>query len=87
MSAFIVTYDLHDASKETALLEYLRAYSYAKVANSSYVILSQKTPDQIRDDITAITDKKITVYVFTVVRPYSGFGGTDVNDWLAKWMP
>ncbi len=87
MGLYLVSYDLHDASKETDLLQYLKAFGWARVTESSYAILTNKAPTDVVNDIKTITNNQTTVYVFSIIQPYGGYGSANVNDWLAKHVP
>lgn len=86
MAAYLITYDLSDPDRESDLLNYIKINSWAQASKSSYAVISSKTAEQIVADIQKITNNEIVVYVFTVRRPYSGFGPKEVNDWLAPNM-
>jgi hypothetical protein len=86
MATYLITYDLQDPSKEKALLDYLVNGTLA--TKSSYLLTtSSETPQQLVDAIRAIANDKIHVYVFTIAKPYYGFGPNAANDWLTKHLP
>ena len=87
MAIYLITYDLKEPAYEQELLSYVRSAGYAMVTKSSYVVIGNKTADQIVSDIRQIANDNIYVYVFTVSNPYSGFGDTSVNNWLANNVP
>jgi hypothetical protein len=62
MAKYLLTYDLHDKSKERDLLEYLEAMGAKEVAESSYVMRHDVNALGIVEDITSIT-ARITLYV------------------------
>jgi hypothetical protein len=84
MATFLITYDLHDKSYETKLLEYIKALAWAKAAESSYAVTTSKSSEQIVTDIKKITSDKIQLYVLTISKPYYGYGPKEVNDWLDR---
>lgn len=86
MSVVLITYDLGDKTREGDLLDYMEENDATLVTESSYVLVTDKTPDEIKEEIKAIT-KKITVFVFTISAPWAGFGPTDVIDYLQKVLP
>jgi CRISPR/Cas system-associated endoribonuclease Cas2 len=84
MGAYLITYDLHDKSKENDLLAYIRTNGYAMVSESSYVVLRDTTSGQIVSDIKRITGDRVNVYVFGIGSSWNSFGPQQINDWLSR---
>lgn len=81
MSTFLITYDLRDPDYEKDLLKFLE--NAQMVAESSYVITTDWTAQQLVDGVKRATKEKVTVYVFPIGKG-GGFGPKSVNDWLLK---
>jgi hypothetical protein len=83
MPAYLVTYRLpRPVQNYAGLYKYLDAHPSTEVGTSSRVILSSKTAEEIRKDLGTFLDTNDHFYVFGLSGWYSGFGPTDVNNWL-----
>jgi hypothetical protein len=87
MAIYLITYELSDGAREADILAYIRATGYAMLTRSSYVVIRNNTTEQIVTDMRAMARDAIQVYVFTIAKPYFGFGQTEVNTWLATVLP
>lgn len=87
MAVLLISYDLHESSYEGSVLDYIKGADWAMITKSSYLVITNKGPSDVVADLQAITKNKITVYVLSVRRPYSGYGPQDVNAWLEKNLP
>jgi hypothetical protein len=88
MAVLLVTYDLSKPGQDYAdLLKYLKGFSWARLSESSYAIVTDQSPESIATAARNHMDANDTVYVIHLKRPYAGFGPTLVNDWLEKHLP
>jgi hypothetical protein len=70
----LITYDLKDSAFEDALLEYLDEHDAEMLAESSYLVVSDRPPKDFVSEICGLTDKKIVLYVLPLARGWSAFG-------------
>jgi CRISPR/Cas system-associated endoribonuclease Cas2 len=63
MADYLITYDLHDRSREDDLLAYLKRKGAKLVTASSYKMTSGRSAEDIVERVKKIT-KRITIYVF-----------------------
>jgi hypothetical protein len=83
MSVLLITYELNKSGKVYSdLLKIIKSYPYAQLSESSYAILTDKTPATIYAELKPSLDKNDYIYIITLNRPYSGSGLTIVNEWL-----
>lgn len=88
MPVLLVTYDLNKPGQDYSdLLKTIKGYAYAKLSESSYAILTDKSPQTIYDQLKPTIDKNDNLYVINLKRPYSGQGPQEVNNWLEKRLP
>lgn len=86
MSVLLVTYDLNQETKRPNITKKLKeSYpSWAKLSESSYAISTNASPEAVVNTLRPMLDDNDTIYVITLNRPYTGWGPTKVNDWLAS---
>lgn len=88
MAVLLVTYDLSKPGQDYAdLLKYIKGFGWARLSESSYAIATDQSPDTVVTAARKYLDANDHVYVINLKRPYSGFGPTDVNEWLEKNLP
>ena len=90
MAVYSITYDLN---KETSSKDYNGLYrviksftAWARICDSSYVVETSMTPDQMYDAFAPYLDDNDYLMIFSVARPYSGRNTTDVIEWLRQRM-
>lgn len=86
MGTYLITYDLHDASREDDLLGYIRTGTWALISESSYAVVRDDTAAKIVEDIRQIAKDQIRVYVFAITRLWNSYGTAEVNEWLYNNM-
>jgi hypothetical protein len=85
MSILLVTYDLNKAGQDyDGFYKIIKSFNYTKLSESSYAIQTDETPAKLYEKLFPHIDKNDHFYVITLKKPYSGFGPTDVNNWLDK---
>jgi hypothetical protein len=88
MAVLQITYDLNKPSKDYAdVLKTIKGYSWAKLSESSYAIVTDSTPQAVFDRLKPYLDSNDNLYVINLKRPYAGFGPKEVNEWLEKNLP
>jgi hypothetical protein len=88
MAVLLVTYDLNRPGQDyPELLKAIKGYAYAKLSESSYAILTDKTPQAVYSQLLPFIDKNDNLYVINLKQPYGGQGLKEVNDWLSKYLP
>ena len=84
---YIVSYDLQEPEKkyEELLAKIKEASAWAKLGGSAYLIVSDKTPVELRNEYRNVLDDNDKIYVGTVNPPAAGYGmPKDVSDWILK---
>ena len=85
MPLLLVTYDSKKSRKDLSdLFDQLEKYSNVRLSKSSYIIITDKTPKIVCDQLKKYLGKKDNLYVISVKRPYEAFGPNLANDWLYK---
>lgn len=91
MSTYIVTYDLRKPGRNYEdLYTYLKSLdNWCHLADSTWVVVSSKSAEQIRDGIAAVVDAGDRYAVIKGATPGVGawHGMADeVSDWLKKYL-
>jgi len=87
MTAYIISYDLSQPGQNYEnVLKTIKSYNnWAKLGGSTYIIISDSSPVQIRDKISQEMDSNDNLYVGVVSSPAAWRGMSDeVSDWLKK---
>lgn len=82
---YIISYDLSNPGRNYEdLLKRIKSYhSWARLGGSAYVIKTEKTYVEIRDDLMKSLDENDKLFVGTVNAPAAWIGlAKDVSDWL-----
>jgi hypothetical protein len=83
MPILLITYSLNKSKQDCSeLLKNIRSYPHAQLSESSYAIVTNKTPAAIYAELKPLLDKNDYIYIITLNRPYSGCGLNNVNHWL-----
>lgn len=87
MTAKLIAYDLNYETKRPDIVGDIKSYgTWARLSESSYVIYTLDTVDKVYDKLSKHIDGNDQLYVISVGKPYSGYGPSDVNDWLQNNM-
>jgi hypothetical protein len=81
----IVSYDLVNPGQNyEALLKRLKNYpQWARLGGSAYLILTNQTPVQVRDDLAAVLDSNDKIFVGTAPSPSAWQGmPEEVSRWI-----
>ena len=85
MALLLITFDLHKPKQgHGELIEQIKKYSYVRLSDTSYAIITDKTPMNVCDGLKKIIQKEDSLYVITLKHPYDGCGPNLANDWLMK---
>ncbi|MGD0036116.1 MAG: hypothetical protein ABSC53_02340 [Bacteroidota bacterium] len=85
MPLLLVTFDPNKPEQDHSnLLDEIMSYSNIRLSESSYAIITDKTPEAVCSDLNKFIDKNDNLYVITLKRPYDGYGPNLANDWLKK---
>ena len=89
MTTFCVSYDLNKSGQNyNALYEELKkSPRWCHPMDSTWLIVTSETAEQLRDRIRKHLDDNDTLLVIKVVRPYSGWLTKEVWDWLQENIP
>jgi hypothetical protein len=85
MKTFIISYDLKKPGQHYEnLVKKIRGYgTWAKLGGSAYLIVTAKTPNEIRDDLGSAIDADDALFVGTCPVPSAWRG---LPDNVAKWI-
>ena len=87
MPLLLVTYDLNRPEKDYSdLFKHIERYSNVRLSESSYAIITDKAPKAVCEELKKYVNKKDSVYIITLKRPYDGYGSKFVTDWLWKTL-
>ena len=85
MPLLLVAYDPDKPEQDhSTLLERIEKYSNVRLTQSSYAIITDKTPETVCGELHKYLDKKDNLFVITLKRPYDAYGPSLANDWLYK---
>jgi hypothetical protein len=85
MPLLLVTYDLGKTGTDyPGLLKKINRYSNIRITESSYAIITDKSPKDVCAEMQKYVDGENTVYVITLNRPYEASDMNYVSDWLNK---
>ncbi len=89
MAIFAVTYDLYTKGQNyTAVHNYLERFEHCKDLLSFWLIETNATTDQVRNDLAQLTDENDVIFVVQLERNWSSvnFGCADwLNDPERNW--
>ncbi|MBL8578894.1 MAG: hypothetical protein JNK47_16850 [Mesorhizobium sp.] len=83
---FSVNYDLNKEVKRPNIVAEIRKTDYARLSESSYIIDTLETADQVYARFKKHLDSNDHFFVLRVTKPYTGWGPKDVVDWLDSKM-
>ena len=87
--AYIITYDLSKPGRNyEEVLSIIKDYPlWAKLGGSSYIIMTEETPAQIRDKIIRVLDSNDKLFVGRVKAPAAWYNMSDeVSSWLKEHL-
>ncbi|MCX6122405.1 MAG: hypothetical protein NTX44_12420 [Ignavibacteriales bacterium] len=85
MALLIVSFNIKNSEKDhSELLSRIEKYSNIQLSESSYVIITDKTPKIVCEDLIKFLEKNDNLYVITLKRPYEAYGSKLAIDWLNK---
>jgi hypothetical protein len=85
MPLLLVTFEPDKTGqKHPKLLDEIKSYSYTRLSESSYAIITDKSPDVVCEELKKHLTIKDNIYVINLKRPYAAYGPELVTDWLYK---
>lgn len=83
MSVLLVTYDLRQPNRDyEPLLAALRKYTHCHALQSTWLIDTASTPQQVRDALTKLVDSNDQLYVFRLRHHWAATRKEPCTDWL-----
>lgn len=83
MRSLLVAYDLNNEVRRPPIVDEIRkSPGYARLSESSYIISTDETVQQVYDRFNPLIDKDDDFFVVTVTRPWIGYSFRNVMDWL-----
>jgi len=81
----LITYDLNKEIVRPNIVGAIKQLggSWAKLSESSYATNTPLTTEQIYQRLKPLLDANDHIYIITLQQPHSGYGPTEVNQWLA----
>jgi hypothetical protein len=87
MPSLLVTYDPARPERDYSdFLKHIERYSNARLSESSYAIITDKTPQAVCGELRRFVKKNGSLFVITLKQPYDGCGPSLTNDWLRKTL-
>ena len=88
MSVLLVTYDLNKPGQDYKdLLKLVKSYAHARLSESSYAIITDKSADTVFEELKKYIDKNDNLLVINLNKPFAGRQAQEVLDWLTKNLP
>lgn len=90
MNTIMVSYDLmFPGQKYGVIRQYMEQHPWAHPLASMWLIQTSKTPEQVRRDLMAITDRNDKLFVQDVTNMPNAWSGMpqDVAEWLQTFVP
>lgn len=85
MSLMLVTYDCNRSEQDySGFFRHIERYSNVRLSESSYAIITDKTPKAICAELEEFIDEDDNLYVITLKKPYDASGPNLASDWLKK---
>jgi hypothetical protein len=85
MPLLLVTYDLNRPEQDDSdLLNEIKKYSNVRLSESSYAIITDKTPEVVCKEMEKYIDVNQNIFIINLKRPYEAYGSELVSDWLKK---
>ena len=71
----LITYDLHDPAYEDDVLGYIKGHKeWDELCGSSYIIVTDKDPSSVRDELKEAAEDEITCFVCPAKAPWASRG-------------
>lgn len=84
MKAYIISYDLTNPGKNYEdLLKKIKSYHWARLGGSAYVVVSENTAVEIRDNLKLVLDSTDKLFVGTLVAQAAWSG---MPEEVSKWL-
>lgn len=90
MKTLLITYDLITPGQKYAKLsEYLKSHDrWAHALDSTWFVITDKSPAQIRDEILTLIDGNDRLIVLDVTGDdWASLISSEINDWLSDSLP
>jgi hypothetical protein len=85
MPLLLVTFDTNKPGQDySGLLGEIKSYSNVRLTESSYAIITDKTPVVVCEEMEKYITKNDNLYIINLKRPYAGYGSELITDWLKK---
>ena len=85
MPLLLVTFDPNKPGQDYPnLLDEIKSYSHVRLSESSYAIITDKTPGVVCEEMKKYIEANDNLYIVNLKRPYAGYGSGLVTDWLKK---
>jgi hypothetical protein len=89
MSVKLVTFNLNNESPSTdydAFRQYIENHDHKKLSDTSYAFDSDRGVRTLYEDLKVFIDKKDSVLIVSLSKPFSGRQRSSIMDWLNEKM-
>ena len=87
MALLLVTCDVKAPEKrQRSIRTALDRYSSLRLSDTTFAVITDKTPDNICEEMKTAVGKDDTVCVISLKRPYEVNGSRTIDDWLNKTL-
>jgi hypothetical protein len=88
MPVLLVAHDLHKPGVDYAAFhQAVKNYPCAKLAPSAYAVETDKTPQQMYEELRQFMDAGDDIYIVALAASHFGYGPASVTQWLEKYLP
>ena len=85
MPLLLVTYNSNKPGQDHSKLhDEIMSYSNVRLSDSSYAIITDKTPGVVCEALKKHIETDDNIYIINLKRPYAGYGSKLITDWLKK---
>ena len=85
MPLLLITFDSNKPGQDYSdLLDEIKSYSNVRLSESSYAIITDKTPSVVCEEMKQYIDADDNLYIINLKRPYKAYGSELIADWLKK---
>lgn len=84
MNVLLVTLDLNPGGNQSQVRSLLEQYDAMRFSENAYALHIGEGPEAIYERLQPLLGKDDLAYVFTITKPWIGYGYEAMNDWLER---
>lgn len=85
MPVLLVTFERYKADP-APVESFIGQFKNVRLTDTTYAVKSKLHPRVFAQELKELLPKDTTYYVAELTAPFDGFGPTDVNGWLDKYL-